>query len=521
MPVPVRVERPEPLPNILAQRAATTPEAPYLAEVGGTSLTYGEFYQQVRRWVAGLRSAGVSAGDFVGVVMRPCMANVAVWAAISMLRATEVPLNPDLPAADLGRFLAAAGARYAVADRESAAAVRQVVSLAQLAGVAGPEPATAGAGTGTALGGSELPGDAEEGAGRSPVRDWENATVLFTSGTTGAAKPFLVSWRQLAAVCQNYFPAGALTAADGIYSTLGFYYVAGKYAPYLAALLGSRCVIRPSFDPVAFWADMDAYDCTTTALVGTMADLVLEAADSRPRRAENRLNALIVPRTETAHRFVATFGGRTCTAYGVSEVGCPVGSGWSTPPGSSGQIKPGYEFQIVDAADYPVPAGKIGEIVFRAEPWLITPGYIGAPDRFLAATRNGWFHTGDLFRADTEGNLYFVDRKSDAVGGATRPSGEIEAAIGRHPSVAQVSVVAMGEDTSTLRAFITGRRGCEVGLPELVAFLGRTLADDAIPRYFEVLSDFPRTVSFKIRKDVLRSLPVTPATFDRLAAGQG
>ena len=49
------------------------------------------------------------------------------------------------------------------------------------------------------------------------------------------------------------------------------------------------------------------------------------------------------------------------------------------------------------------------------EPWVITPGYFHQPERTAEAWRNGWFHTGDAFRCDEDGNYYFVDRMKDAI----------------------------------------------------------------------------------------------------------
>ena len=66
--------------------------------------------------------------------------------------------------------------------------------------------------------------------------------------------------------------------------------------------------------------------------------------------------------------------------------------------------------------DLEVPHGQVGELILRtARPWEITPGYFRNPQATARAWRNGWFHTGDAFRRDADGNFFFVDRMKDAI----------------------------------------------------------------------------------------------------------
>ena len=79
-------------------------------------------------------------------------------------------------------------------------------------------------------------------------------------------------------------------------------------------------------------------------------------------------------------------------------------------------------------------------------------GYYGNPEATARAWRNGWFHTGDAFRRDADGNFFFVDRMKDAIRrrGENISSFEVEAEICAHPAVREAAVVAVpsefGED---------------------------------------------------------------------------
>src|SRR5690606_39372304 len=84
--------------------------------------------------------------------------------------------------------------------------------------------------------------------------------------------------------------------------------------------------------------------------------------------------------------------------------------------GTCGKPRPGIEARVVDAHDYEVPHGEVGELILRStRPWEITQGYYRNPEATAEVWRNGWFHTGDAFRREDEGYFYFVDRIKDAI----------------------------------------------------------------------------------------------------------
>ena len=101
---------------------------------------------------------------------------------------------------------------------------------------------------------------------------------------------------------------------------------------------------------------------------------------------------------------------------------------------------------LVDDEDNEVPAGEIGEIVFRPkEPFIMMLGYYNMPEKTLETYRNLWFHTGDLAKKDEDGYFYFVDRKKDALRrrGENISSFEVERAINTHPKVLESAAVAV------------------------------------------------------------------------------
>jgi crotonobetaine/carnitine-CoA ligase len=145
-------------------------------------------------------------------------------------------------------------------------------------------------------------------------------------------------------------------------------------------------------------------------------------------------------------------------------------------------------------------------------------GYWGQPEATLAASRNWWFHTGDLGRIDDDGYLWFVDRKADYLRrrGENISSYEVERILMRHDALADVAVhavpSALGEDDLKLTA--TSRAGASVTEAELHAWCVEELPRFAVPRYVELRDELPRSPVGRVLKRQLREEGVTATTWD-------
>jgi crotonobetaine/carnitine-CoA ligase len=192
--------------------------------------------------------------------------------------------------------------------------------------------------------------------------------------------------------------------------------------------------------------------------------------------------------------------------------------------GTCGRLREGVEARIVDEADREVPVGTVGELILRTEsPWALNSGYFKDPEASLRAWRNGWFHTGDGFRRDADGNYFFVDRIKDAIRrrGENISSFEVEVEILAHPAVRECAVVAVPNEASEddVLAIVAPVPGESIVPEQLLAFLQPRLAHFMLPRYIRIMNDLPRTPTQKVEKHVLRSAGLTPDTWDREKAG--
>ena len=136
-------------------------------------------------------------------------------------------------------------------------------------------------------------------------------------------------------------------------------------------------------------------------------------------------------------------------------------------------------------------------------------GYLDRPEATAEAMRDGWFHTGDGFRVDEDGNYYFVDRIKDAIRrrGENISSFEVEGFVARYPGIAECAAVAVPSETGEdeIKISFVAAEGASVNLEQLARFCESEMPAFMVPRYFEQLSALPYTPTNKVQKKELRA----------------
>ena len=173
------------------------------------------------------------------------------------------------------------------------------------------------------------------------------------------------------------------------------------------------------------------------------------------------------------------------------------------PPNSCGRVRSDlYDIRIVDANDDEVPVGEVGEIMCRPKvPGIILQGYYGQPDYTLKAFRNLWFHTGDLGRFDSEGHLFFLDRKKQVLrhSGENILPGEVEEVINTHPAVKDCAVVGLPNDVDEedVAAFVVLHPGGTLETEALRDYCRGELAHFMVPKVVRIIDEMPKTSTEK------------------------
>jgi len=509
---------------LLEDQAKKIPERIFVQFHGGEAWTYARTLDEVRQRAAALRALGVKQGDRVLCWMGNGPDLLANWFAINYLGAVYVPLNTGLRGRPLEHVLENAQAALMLAhpallprlDELAPGALRQVRTI-------GPAQTTARGQLDIApFTMSPVPPD-ELLATDAPIEPWDVQSIMYTSGTTGMSKGVVTSYVQLYTMGPDAFDC--MTEADRCMICGPIFHCGSTLYVYAMLACGGSIAMVPEFRTADFWDAIRDTGSTVVLLLGVMASFLLKQPPS-PRDLDHPLKKVfIVPFGEEAPNFRTRFGCDLYTVYNMTEIASPLHAGPGlTQAGIAGKPRPWFELRVADAQDRSLPDGQVGELLIRSHrPWALFSGYYRNPEATVAAMRNGWFHTGDAFRREADGNFYFVDRLKDVIRrrGENISSFELEGEICGHDSVREAVVVAVPSEHSEdeVLAVITPVEGASINPAELVNYLSTRVPHYMVPRFIRVVAELPKTASGKLQKHVLRGEGLTEDTWDRERAG--
>jgi crotonobetaine/carnitine-CoA ligase len=286
-------------------------------------------------------------------------------------------------------------------------------------------------------------------------------------------------------------------------------------------LIGGTTVLAAGFHPGRVWDEIR--DCGAVGFAGAGAMVsMLHALPEDPRDEQLPLRFIsAAPIDAGDYRSIEKrYGCRIVTMYGLTEA-FPItvkAIADKGVPGTSGQPTASFEVRILDAVGDPLPAGQVGEIACRPlYPHVMSEGYIESGGD--VARHQQWFRTGDLGKLDAAQNLTYVDRAKDCLRrrGENISSIEVEAAVLRHPAVAEAAVVGvpseLGEDD--VLVIVTVQPAAALECAELLDFCAAQMPYFCVPRYVDIVEEIPKTIIGRVRKDLLRARGVNPDAWDR------
>ena len=520
------LDRHDVLPHLIAARAAEAPDRPYLQNVDGTGLTFGEAHDASVAWAGALQRQGVGPGDRVIVMLPPGFDAIAVWLGAAWLRAIEVPVHTAYRA----RML-----QYTVTDARASVAIVHASFVARFVEIAGELPADlrmvvvgAEAEAELGFGGAISAEHALDGASPANLEGpahHDISSILYTSGTTGPSKGVMIPWAQAHATATGCIPIEALGPDDAWYSPYPLHHASGKIPVYAMALVRGRCVIREHFAGQEFWSDIERYRCTATMMIGATVGYIADQRRVLGIHESPLQHVLVSPPPHDPQAFERELSVRICSVFNMTELSAPISTEWQPMKDrTAGHVRPGYECRIVDEHDEELPDGTPGELIVRAdEPWKLMVGYWNMPERTAEAWRNGWFHTGDICVRREDGEFFFIDRAKDAIRrrGENISSMEVEVVVVEHPEVVECAAfgVPAAEGEEEVKVAIVVSDPATFDAATLIAFLEPRMPRFMVPRYVEVLAELPRTATEKVQKVRLREAGVTATTWDRRESG--
>ncbi|HEY3684873.1 MAG TPA: class I adenylate-forming enzyme family protein [Streptosporangiaceae bacterium] len=499
----------------------------------GESLTYTEHFARTAALAHRLIDEyGIGKGDRVAIAMRNFPEWTIAFFAATCAGAVAVPLNAWWSADELEFGLRDSGSRVLIADGERAERLRDKLPGLDVAViVARPD--------------GELPPGAREFASVIGAYDGDdgaalpdvalepddNATIFYTSGTTGRPKGALGTHRNICGniLCLAYgMLAGALRDGHTVEEALGsgrrvtlltvpLFHATGCHAVLATTVFtGGTLVLMYKWDPERALELIAKEKVSTFSGVPTMAWQML----SSPRFAAYDTSSLTgvsyggAPAPpKLVDRIRELLPNRTpSNGYGLTETSSVStynsGVDYVQRPESVGRPVAVVDVKVVGADGADLPEGEVGELWIKGP--NIVAGYWNRPDATAAAFTDGWFHSGDLARVDAEGFVYIVDRAKDMLirGGENVYCAEVEAALYEHPAVADAAVIGVPDDVlgEEVGAVLVLNPGTELTLETLRAYLKDRIAPFKIPSHLWIRqSELPRNAGGKILKTRLRS----------------
>jgi acyl-CoA synthetase (AMP-forming)/AMP-acid ligase II len=468
-----------------------------------TEVSYGALAALVDDVAARMGSTGLRRGDSVGLVC----ANTAefVVALLGAARAGLVvaPLDPTLPRSQMSARIEWLGAQAILLGPPTVGAAQRPALCIPTWEIR-VEIAAGGIPTATLETGAAAVRNVR---GAGPDLSDDDALVLVTSGTTGAAKMIPLTHANVAAsvsgICETY----ELGPGDATVAVMPLFHGHGLIAVLLASLASGGCVLLPArgrFSAHTFWDDVRAVGATWFSAVPTIHQILLERSAREfpgpqvvPLRFVRSCSAPL--NVATARAIERTLGTPVLSAYGMTETthqatSQPLPKRGSPKCGSVGRAT-GVDLRIVDHNGHTCPAGTVGEVWVHGS--TVARGYLANPDETAHSFADGWFRTGDQGSLDEDGYLFLTGRIKNIInrGGEKISPEHVEAVLAGCSGVVEAAVFAIPDPMYGERvgAAVVVSQADGVGPEEILQHSRNQLSPFEMPDRLKVVAALPHT----------------------------
>ena len=526
--VPTRVWKNAPANLRLVAMAGRAHGGRLFAVYEDERVTYDAWFRAVSRLAREFRARGIEKGDRIALAMRNLPEWPVAFFAATVIGAICVPLNAWWTGPELAFGLANSGAKLLVCDAERWNRLmehRSEFPTLETVFVSRSDDAPQGAerlediiGTTNdyaALPDVELP-DCE-------ITPNDEATIFYTSGTTGQPKGALGTHRNLTT---NILSSGYSAACAALrrgeeppepvrkvgLMVIPLFHVTACSAGLMGYVVaGHTMIFMHKWDPVKAFELIEREKVNLTGGVPTIAWQLIEHPD-RQKYDLSSLEAIAYggapAAPELVRKIYEVFGALPGNGWGMTETMATVTSHSSEDylnrPDSCGPPVAVADVKIMsEDGESELPVGEGGELWARGP--MIVKGYWHRPEATAETFVDGWVRTGDLARLDEEGWCYIVDRAKDMIirGGENIYSSEVENVLYDHPAVTDAALIGiphqtLGEEPAAVVHLAPGKSASEEELREWVA---ARLAKFKVPVRVAFVEDtLPRNANGKILK---------------------
>jgi acyl-CoA synthetase (AMP-forming)/AMP-acid ligase II len=496
-------------------------------------VSYEAWFRAVAAFARHLQSLGVEKGDRVALAMRNLPEWPVVFFAAVSIGAICVPLNAWWTGHELAYGLSHSGAKVLVCDGERLDRIGphraelpdvahiivarrddRPMGIEALESVIGPSAAWA-----------DLP---DQDLPEVELAADDDATILYTSGTTGNPKGALGTHRNfLTNILSTGYAAARQVLRRGeelpeparkvLLTVIPLFHATACSATLMGAIAaGHTMIFMYKWDPVQAFQIIEREKVNSTGGVPTIAWQLIE----HPERSKYDLSSIEAigyggapSAPELVRKIREVFGALPGNGWGMTETTATVtthsGEDYLNRPTSCGPPVAVAQLKVLDDDGNELPPGQIGEL-YSAGP-MIVKGYWNNPEATAATFIDGWVRTGDLAWLDEEGFCFIADRAKDIVirGGENIYSSEVENVLYDHPAVMDAAVVGiphrtLGEEPAAVVHLTPGQTATEA---ELQDWVRARLAAFKVPVRIVFLPEtLPRNANGKILKKDLKAL---------------
>jgi long-chain acyl-CoA synthetase len=516
--------------SFLELSAARTPEKTALV-CNGRRFTYGELETRANRLAGSLIAGGVERGDRVAICLENSVEAVISIFAILKTGAVFLVVNPTTKANKVSYMLNNCRAAGLITDRVKLGNLSDTVAdPPHLRGVwiAGGMPSEEFAiakplfDLTAALEDDNLPA-------APPAKeciDIDLAALIYTSGSTGRPKGVMLTHLNIVSAATSITMYLENRPDDIILSVLPLSFDYGLYQVLMAFMIGGTVVLERSFAyPYRIIELLNQEHVTGFPIVPTISALLLQldlAAHRFPALRYITNTAAALPTDHIRRLRLLLPDVKIFSMYGLSEckrVSYLPPDQIDIRPASVGRGMPNEEIYIVDDTGQRAPAGAVGELVVRGS--NVMKGYWELPEETDRMLKPGplpgekVLHTGDLFRMDQEGYLYFVGRKDDIIktrGEKVSPR-EVEDVLHAMPGVAEAAVIGIPDEVlgEAVKAVVRLQVGVRLTAAQVIHWCSVKLENFMVPKFVEFQGELPKTSTGKISKRKLAMATAAPS----------
>lgn len=530
-----------PLGNLLTQSAKKFPDNDAVVSCDQKArLSYAEIDKSVTRVAANLLAAGFVPGERVGIWATNCAEWFITQFATARAGIILVNINPAYRVAELEYVLNKVGCAGLVITRQhkSSDYARMIEDVAPH--LFGKSTAVSKAptlrrvfliddGKGCPEGFSSFSDlDREPSSDilahlakiENDVAPDDAINIQFTSGTTGAPKGATLTHNNIVNNGLHVGQGQRLSSADRICLTVPLYHCFGMVMGHIASVHHGATVVypAPSFDPVSTLRAVEEEKCTALYGVPTMFIATLDAFENESFDVSSLRTGIMAgapcPINVMKKAISDLNMSEVIICYGMTETS-PVSfqSTGDTPiekrVSTVGKILPHLEAKIVDAVGKTAPFAVQGELCVRG--YSVMKGYWEQDDATAASIdAEGWMHTGDLAVFSEDGYANITGRAKDVVirGGENLYPREIEEYLMAHDDIQDVQVFGVPDARfgEVACAWIVKRAGASLTEEEIRAWCKERFAHYKIPAYFKFVDDYPKTVTGKPQRYLMREM---------------